>query len=394
MKRIILFFLLWLSVAAYCQEKITAVLYESNHCKHCLDLKKEFLPAVQEKYKDQVLWREVVITDNPDGLKELIAVGKYFGLQEAKVPAILVGKRFLVGTNTITSQLEAAIQQAIETKTSVVIKPEVDLVEIFNKVPLVVIIFSGLIDGINPCAFAVIVFFVSFLAVYGYQRREIIWVGSSYCLAVFITYFLIGLGLFQFLYAFSHIYIVIKSFYYLVALFCFILACLAVYDYCRYKKTGASKEQILQLPAVLKKRINLVIGSQLRQKDQKSPVGLIVNSVIVGFMVSLLEAVCTGQVYVPIIAAIMKYPELRLKAFFYLFVYNVMFVIPLLVIFILSLAGFSSKAFNDFLRKHLGAIKLLLACLFFVLAVFVIGYERIYAYALPFFKGITLRWLK
>lgn len=395
MRKIILFFLLLsLPLALYSQTKVTAVVYESSHCKHCIALKEEFLPKIKEKYKDQLIWREVFI-DDPAGLKELIAVNNYFGVEKgAKVPAILVGDKFLIGTNAITSQIDTAIQQAVETGISIKIEPEVNLVEVFNKIPLVVIIISGLIDGINPCAFAVIVFFVSFLAVYGYQRREIIFVGSTYCLAVFIAYFLIGLGLFQFLYTLSNISIVIKTFYYFVALFCFFLACLAFYDYYRYKKSGASKDQILQLPAVLKKRINLVIGSQLRQKQAKGPLSLMVNSFFVGFMVSLLEAVCTGQVYVPVIASITKYPELRVKAFSYLFLYNVMFIVPLFLIFVLSLLGFSSKIFNDFLRRHLGAIKLLLAFLFLGLAVFVVGYERIYDYLLPLFKNFVLRWVR
>ena len=49
----------------------------------------------------------------------------------------------------------------------------------FNQITVWAIIGAGLADGINPCAFAVIIFFISFLAVYKYNRKEIILVGSA-----------------------------------------------------------------------------------------------------------------------------------------------------------------------------------------------------------------------
>ena len=57
--------------------------------------------------------------------------------------------------------------------------------EKFREISPLTLISAGLIDGINPCAFAVIVFFVSFLAVYGYKKQEIVCIGIFYILAVF-----------------------------------------------------------------------------------------------------------------------------------------------------------------------------------------------------------------
>ncbi|MDD5429330.1 MAG: hypothetical protein PHE97_01260, partial [Candidatus Omnitrophica bacterium] len=251
--------------------------------------------------------------------------------------------------------------------------PKADLASIFRKLSLFTIMGSGLADGINPCAFAVIVFFISFLAVYGYRRKEIVYVGSFYCLAVFLTYLLIGLGLFKFLYAASNIHFFIKGFYYFVAFFCFVMGLAALYDYFRFQKTKDSREAILQLPGFLKKRINFVIGSRLRHREGRSVVSLIFTSFIVGVLVSLLEAVCTGQVYVPTIVFILKDTSLRLKAWVYLILYNLMFILPLVFIFLLSLAGVKSIVFNRFLKKHLGIIKLIMALVFFALGGFIIG---------------------
>ncbi len=380
--------------SASSQDKTTVTLYYSIHCKHCLDLKADFLPKMKEKYKNSIVWREVMTNDNPDGLKELIAISAYFKREQTKVPAIVAGDTFLVGSSEILTGLNNALRRAHGSGANVAIEADIDMVKVFNKIPLVVIILSGLADGINPCAFAVIVFFMSFLAVYGYKKKEIIYVGTAYCLAVFIAYFLIGLGLFKFLYSVSHVYAFIKIFYYFVAFLCFALAGLALYDFYRYKKTGSSKDQILQLPSFFKKRINIVIGSHLRDKKRRTPVNLIVSAFIVGFIVSLLEAICTGQVYVPIIVSILKYPHLRVKAIFYLFLYNIMFIMPLVTIFVLSLLGVNSKIFDNFLKKHLGTIKILLAFVFICLGFFVIGYEYIYTHLLPFLRAFVVQWTK
>ena len=85
---------------------------------------------------------------------------------------------------------------------------------------------------------------------------------------------------------------------------------------------------------------------------------------VVGIMVSVIEAVCTGQVYVPTLAYIMKDPALRAKALAYLLLYNLMFIVPLVAVFALSLAGCSSERFSGFFKRRLGAAKLLLAALF------------------------------
>ena len=178
------------------------------------------------------------------------------------------------------------------------------------------------------------------------------------------------------------------------SILCFLLFGLALCDYFKFKKTKTSGDQILQLPNFLKKRIHFVIGSHLRDKSQardkekkRKAIDLIISSFIVGVLVALLEAACTGQVYVPVIVSILKYPHLRTQAVSYLLLYNLMFILPLLFIFLLSLLGVSSDKFNNFLKTHLGKIKLVMAFLFLALGIFVLGYERIYEITEKIFSG-------
>ena len=134
---------------------------------------------------------------------------------------------------------------------------------------------------------------------------------------------------------------------------------------------------ILQLPSFLKKNIHGVIGKGLREKKQNSIPGLIIVSFGIGMIVSLLEAVCTGQVYVPMLVFILKNDQLRLKALFYLIIYNAMFVMPLFLIFLLAFFGISSQKLNDFLRKNVGILKIFLAFIFLFLGLFILFIDKL-----------------
>jgi len=335
-------------------------------------MKQEFLPAVKEKYQDKIEWRELCTSDAPENLSLLVSLSEQFEKGKPLVPSVWVGNNLLIGVTAVKAELEAAIEASLEKGSRFVSLVKIDLPDIFKRLSVFTVMGSGLIDGINPCAFAVIVFFISFLAVYGYKRKEIIYVGTSYCLAVFVTYLLIGLGFFKFIYSLEQVYLFIKLFYYLVAVFCFSLGVAALWDYFKFRKTGLSDGAILQLPKFLKKRINIIIGSALRGKKQRSAGSLMLTSFIVGFLVSLLEAVCTGQVYLPTIVFILKNTDLRLKAATYLFVYNLMFVLPLVTIFLLSLLGVSSQKLSNFLKRNLGIIKIIMASVFFLLGALIL----------------------
>ena len=364
--------LMCFAFSAYPQKKPQVIFFHSSHCKACLSLEAGFLPAMKNKYKEKLDWREFNTFGNDNNLSLLFSVAGRFKKQPF-VPAILVGNTFMVGKDEITKNLDYGIKSVLAKNPASLEFTRLDLSQLFKNLSAFTIISLGLIDGINPCAFAVIIFFISFLTVYGYKKREIIWVGISYCFAVFLTYLLIGLGLFNFFYALSGARVLIKYFYYLVALFCFLLSGCAVYDYFKYTKTGQSDGLTLQLPAFLKKNINSVIGANLRERKERSLISLAATAFAVGFLVSILEAACTGQVYVPTIVFILKTTSMKLKAFAYLLLYNFMFILPLLAVFALSLLGVNSQKFNAFLKNNLAVIKILMAGGFFFLGTLILS---------------------
>jgi cytochrome c biogenesis protein CcdA len=57
------------------------------------------------------------------------------------------------------------------------------------------VLLTGLVDGINPCAMAILLFFITFLFTIRKARAAIARMGLVYIACVYIVYFLVGLGL-------------------------------------------------------------------------------------------------------------------------------------------------------------------------------------------------------
>ena len=227
---------------------------------------------------------------------------------------------------------------------------------------------AGLIDGINPCAFTVLVFFISFLNFVGYRKRELLVLGVVFILAVFLTYILLGLGLFKFIQSLEAFTLLSKIIYLGTASLAVILGIYSLYDWYIYRKTGNPEDVKLRLPDFIKQKIHKTIQGASRNK-KKTLLELAGAVFLSGFIVSLLESVCTGQTYIPTIAYVFKDPGLRIHALGYLVLYNLMFILPLVIILIAGLSGVGSEAFSRLIRKHLGVVKLLTAALFFLLGI-------------------------
>ena len=65
-------------------------------------------------------------------------------------------------------------------------------------------------------------------------------------------------------------------------------------------------------------------------------------------------------------------PELRGRAVLFLVLYNLMFIVPLIIVFILAYFGTTSKDLTAFLKKHAAAVKLGMAIVFLALAIWLI----------------------
>ncbi len=241
------------------------------------------------------------------------------------------------------------------------------VVERYSAFTLPVVAGAGLLDGVNPCAFATIIFFLSYLQIARRTPREMLMVGASFIIAVFITYFAAGLLLYQTIAVLNEKFSGIQKWMNLgFALLAILAALLSFRDAWRAHQ-GRMGEMTLQLPGFMKDRIRGVIRTGAKARN------FVIAAFLAGIVISLLELACTGQVYAPIIYQIQQG---KLNAVGWLAIYNVAFILPLIVIFLLAYGGLRSETLVAVQKKHTAAVKIGLGILFVVLAVMILAGQK------------------
>ncbi len=372
------------------------IFFSSLSCRECANVKKRLILPLVERYKDK-LDMEILNIVEMENYYKLISLEKEFGKRGGNIPALviippknrakLISSSFLSGREDIEKNLDGIVVNMVKSDVvdskdiddkeledediyseSIEEKAEADILDRFHRFSFWTVLGAGLVDGVNPCAFATIIFFVSFLTFAGFRRREIFLVGIMFMLAVFIAYFAIGIGIFNFLYQLEGFIIISNVVFYLILVLAISLGGLSLYDYIQYKKTGDSTRIILQLPFNIKRMIHKTIRERMDRERYSTKIRLGAIAFVSGLIISVLESVCTGQIYLPTIVFVLKMPHRKVAAVVYLFIYNLMFILPLGIILGLTLIGTKTNIFADFASKHLGIVKLLTALLFFFLA--------------------------
>lgn len=347
-----------------------AYFYEPG-CHDC-DNVKIVLKDFSTKYPENLILKsfDISLSENVE-LAE--ALGELYQMPEEErllVPVIFLGDDYLFRSAITFDNLNELIQK-YSTKETIAPWEKVKkkdltvqerLVARFQSFGLAAVAISGLIDGINPCAFATIIFFISYLALINRKGRDILWVGGIFTLSVFLTYFLIGTGALKMITSLSFLPLVRKIFVLVTAALVLILGVVSLYDYLQFKKKGTTKDAKLQLPSFLKNMIHSTIRKNVRLSNY------ILMAAVTGFIVSLLELACTGQIYLPTIMFISTIPDLKVNALFYLLFYNLMFVVPLVLVFSFTYWGTTSAQWATLTQKNFGKIKMAMALLFFGLA--------------------------
>lgn len=348
--------------------------FYSRDCKECLEIKDGFIPALKQKYGDVLEVRHLEINE-PENYELLSELEKKSRPLKNPPPAIFIGNEILDGKEEIKERLEGLIKNYIskggcdwpfalaqkEERTDRVV------IEKFKNLGIPIVVGAGLLDGINPCAFTTIIFLISYLAFIGRKGRDLLFVGWAFTSAVFMTYLLIGLGLFEIIKRLTLLSFFNRIVSLLIGGIAGFLGVLSIYDYYKIKK-GKIKDIVLQLPQSIKDKIHLVIRQESKARH------FILASLLLGCLVALLEFPCTGQVYFPIIFVLRHTQDLRLYAFFYLVLYNLMFILPLIAVFIFAYKGMSSQAVARLMQENAGKVKILTAILFFTLATILVSY--------------------
>jgi len=224
-------------------------------------------------------------------------------------------------------------------------------------------IAAGLLDGINPCAFSTMLFFLSFMALRRTDRRAQFLVGLAFIAAVFTAYLVIGFGFMSALREFFST----RQFSRYIAIFVSVLA--AVFAALNLRdavlaRRGDASRSALQLPASLRNLNHAVI-----RRFSSLPL-YILGAALSGFLVSFIELACTGQIYLPTIVY-MNQSARSSASVALLFVYNFAFIAPLGTVFVLYLSGMKHDRIRVWYSSHLATVRVLSALFFVAMGILV-----------------------
>jgi cytochrome c biogenesis protein CcdA/HEAT repeat protein len=238
----------------------------------------------------------------------------------------------------------------------------------FEGLQLMGVFMAGLLDGINPCAFATIIFFLSYMQVTRRSPRGILAVGVAFIAGVFISYFVLGLGLVEVVSSIEGFKTAAMLLNWALAIACLVIAYLSIRD-ARLAREGRLQDMALQLPGFLKSGIRGVIRTGAKSSH------FVLAAFVSGIIIAALELACTGQVYLPTIVYALKTGIASATAF--LLLYNIAFIVPLVVIFILAWRGMKSEALIRFQKNHTATVKYALGALFLLLFFMIVWSGRL-----------------
>jgi cytochrome c biogenesis protein CcdA len=236
-----------------------------------------------------------------------------------------------VRTFTIDTPFAEALPQALTAAGP----PPVGLANLEKLLPAVII--TGLVDSVNPCAFAVILLLLAFLFTLRQSRSHILKLGLVYVGMIFLVYFAIGLGILQAVRFSDNPHLVARAGSWL-------LIGLGIINLIEYYFPNFPIK--LHMPKIAGARTNALI------KQATLPA-----TMAAGLLVGLCTFPCSGGIYVSIITLLNAKTTLAWGVS-YLALYNVLFVLPLIVILLVVGNRMAAKTWARWEREHTGKIRL------------------------------------
>src|SRR3972149_1134823 len=186
------------------------------------------------------------------------------------------------------------------------------------QITLPTVLVAAAIDGINPCAFTVLLLFITAMLAtlqaddqsVNAIRARLLSRGGIYIAAIFLTYLSLGVGLLKSMDFFTRQHAPAR----LGALLAILFGLWRLKDYF-LPEVGWR----LQAPGA--------VGSLARQAAKKATIPALI---VGGFLIGLCTVPCSGAVYLAVLSLLALQPS-ALLGYAYLVLYNVVFVLPLML---------------------------------------------------------------
>ncbi len=350
------------------------VFFRRHGCSHCARIEGFLEGGLLPRYPQlEVRYFEV---DDPEAQEILAKLLKAYGvelkLEELYTPLIFVGDYALIATGGLAGGLkvygmepepfsaagpaeeivlEDAVRLAIEANAPsplahITGMEGEGLAEVLT-IPALVLAAAA--DSVNPCTFAVLILLLGTLLVAG-KRGKVLWVGLSFIAAIYISYFLMGLGIFTAIQTAG----VQRPFILTVSALAILLGLWNMKDYFAYGKWFT-----IEVPQRWRPIVKRLTSSAVT----------IPGAFAVGVLDSFFLLPCSSGPYIAILALISK-TSTRLQGIVYLLFYNLIFILPLLAIALGIHFGFTTTARAERWRSaRLGKLHFVAGLVMFLLGV-------------------------
>ncbi|KYK27170.1 hypothetical protein AYK26_00555 [Euryarchaeota archaeon SM23-78] len=199
--------------------------------------------------------------------------------------------------------------------------------EIPQELTLAKILGLAAVDAINPCELAVLALMLIAILTYNPRdKKKVLLAGLAFTLAVFVMYIIYGLIIIKFFQLIQLLVGIRLWLYKILGVVAIILGLFNIRDFFRYRPGGFATE----MPLFLRPKVKKLIAGVT------SPGG----AFVVGLLVTLFLIPCTIGPYI-IAGGILSALEL-LKTLPWLLIYNLVFVLPMLIITFIVYLGFTT----------------------------------------------------
>ncbi|MBW2967775.1 hypothetical protein KY362_04770 [Candidatus Woesearchaeota archaeon] len=320
---------------------VELVLFYGAGCPHCAK-EEAWLEDMKEKYPTLKVFEYEVYSDN-DNRKLMFELAERHGVEVSGVPATFINGKVITGfSDRLAENIEQEITyclyndcqrcRADELKQELCEDPiliegesspheDPEKTTAVENLTIPVVIGAAVVDAINPCAFAVLIILLSTILAAG-KRRRVILAGLAFTLSIFISYFLMGLGLYSAIQAAG----LTSAFYAIVATLAIIVGLFNLKDYLWYGKWF-----IMEVPRSWRPKMKMLLKG----------VTSVPGAFLVGFVISLFLLPCTSGPYIVILGLLAEVTT-RSYAMALLVLYNLIFVLPMLIITFAIYFGFTT----------------------------------------------------
>ena len=334
---------------AWTQERkpLEFVLFYGRGCPHCA-ARQEYLGTLHGRFPQlHVRAYEVYFNGANARLFERIADAYKFEIEG--VPTAFLGDRVFSGyaedmQPAIERQISECIAQGCASPLTRISSPAQA-----RTLTLPAVLSGAAVDAINPCAFAVLIILITAVLGAGGRQRAL-YAGFAFSLSIFMSYYLMGLGLYSAVEAAG----VTQGLYTAVAVLAILIGLFNLKDYLWYGKWF-----VMEVPLSWRPRLKRLIGG----------VTSIPGAFLTGFVVSLFLLPCTSGPYIVILGLLAK-TETRMAAMLWLVLYNVVFIAPMVAITAAIYYGLTTAEKAEAWRAgHLRALHLIAGTIILLLGV-------------------------